>query len=126
MRAEQIEEATKMLKKGEIDEKAFLNRVTFHENCICDGFLDFDSIPDQAEDEQEEEVDIADVDSEVTEPPLDDKICKTCFEKPQDCCFAPCGHSYFCNDCFQLKYDQTRGCPVCRADIVYAIKIRHC
>lgn len=124
MRAEQIEAATKALKNGDIDEKAFLNRVTFHENCICDDFCDFDSVSELPDDEQEVGI-FDELDGDASNPDSNKKLCKACYEGEQDCCFGPCGHTYFCWDCYSNRFDSSNGCPMCRNEIVMAMRINY-
>lgn len=117
------------MKKGEIDVKGFLNRVTFHENKICDGFLDFESVVDLPDDEKQEDIEDIDDEDAINQPVVSDidehgrLVCKACYSRPQDCCIVPCGHTYFCYECYTEKYDETKGCPVCKGSIVMAARI---
>ena len=50
-----------------------------------------------------------------------DKKCCVCLDSAVQCAFVPCGHMVTCLNCADRV--ENDGCPICRSDIVMALRI---
>lgn len=50
---------------------------------------------------------------------IEDNDCKICFEKRIDIVLTPCGHVVVCDGCSK----DLKNCPVCRNNVVKAVKM---
>lgn len=93
------------LKNGDITDEAFLNRLTFHESKVCDGFAEFPD-DDWLEDDLDESAENAENTDTANQPVVDLTICPTCNERKRECILLPCRHLYFCSPCYE-KWSST-------------------
>lgn len=102
----------------------------FDEKILCDDLMDFTSLATFEEDSDEcaelnyEEG--GEVDSAASEHR--DTLCGTCTEVIANCAHVPCGHLYFCMDCYLKWLESTDAdrpsCPICRQEITTVLKLQ--
>lgn len=83
---------------------AFLKRVTWDHSEICKNMLEFEnlSILELEEDDNWEEVDISNGSPTTPmEARVNLDLCRVCFINEKNCALLPCGHLYFCMDCYE-------------------------
>lgn len=142
-------EATAALDNKQITVEAFLNRVCYPKYKLCANFLDFERLTDLAD--LDESLFIGDDANEtITSPaiPKQSGVCGTCLEREANCVLVPCGHKYYCMDCYNMwervnpeafnnidldgnliEYEETpektgpTTCPICRLPIQMAVKV---
>lgn len=154
MRNAKIINACDELKEGRIKVDAFLDRVTFYETKICANLLAFEKLSTvDAEDDdltlfEEEEEDIDTSEEIVIDQNNNANLCGSCVANERNCVLVPCGHVYFCMDCFnkwksidtstfdlmledgeevplpELDDLQPTLCPVCKCEVSTAVQIR--
>lgn len=104
-RDDQIKDAMKALKSGDITAAAFLDRLTFHESKVCDFLADFpeEIIEDLIIDENEflDEGTSIENGNTTHQHSIDLTICPTCNDQKREVICMPCRHQYFCTDCYE-------------------------
>lgn len=133
----------------QITVEAFLNRVCYPKYKLCANFLDFERLSDLV-DVEDSLFDDEDTSAEASSQAIPKRsgLCGTCLEQEANCVLVPCGHKYYCMDCYN-KWAQVNPttfnnvdldgnlidfgvtpektgpttCPICRLPIQMAIKV---
>lgn len=158
MRNAQIISACEELEAGRINEDAFLDRVSFHETNICSNLLSFKNLSVLESEEEiaamqeiEEEMEGKTNEAEHTVQQKDEnnnELCGACVARARNCVLIPCGHVWFCMQCFEewnstptelFDFDLDEGddvrdivlddlqptvCPYCKTKVTNGIQIR--
>lgn len=142
-----IAAATDALKRKEIGIKAFLDRVCFADYKLCEHFLEFKNLSESDEDYTQYFIEVQNemATELVAATQSNMKYCGTCVTSLADCVMVPCGHVYFCVDCFAewkkvdvslydiyvdedipesllLNVESPTLCPICRALVQHGVK----
>lgn len=99
-----IQDAEDALENGTIDAMQFLDRVTCDKSQIIKNMLNLEKVSQiddgENDDAMEEEAEVGPTSDQTSLATTNVKLCDTCCQKVANCAHIPCGHVYFCMDCY--------------------------